>query len=89
MVSRDFVFWAVDVQRDFVLPGGNLYMQDAEKLLPNIRRLADAARQGKLIKLAVFDHIFHGRPQRRPVVTLAWKDWKGADPVAVALSTGR
>ena len=48
MVSRDFVFWGVDVQRDFMLPGGNLYVPGAEKLLPNIRRLTDAARQGKV-----------------------------------------
>jgi len=48
MVSSDFIFWAVDVQRDFMLPGGNLYVPGAEKLLPNIRRLTDAARQGKV-----------------------------------------
>lgn len=49
MVSRDFIFWEVDVQRDFVLPGGSLYVPGAEKLLPNIRRLTDAARQGKVL----------------------------------------
>lgn len=48
MVSRDFIFWEVDVQRDFMLPGGNLYVPGAEKLLPNIRRLTDAARHGKV-----------------------------------------
>ncbi len=48
MVSRDFIFWEVDVQRDFMLPEGNLYVPGAEKLLPNIRRLTDAARQGKV-----------------------------------------
>lgn len=48
MVSRDFIFWEVDVQHDFMLPGGNLYVPGAEKLLPNIRRLTDAARQGKV-----------------------------------------
>jgi nicotinamidase/pyrazinamidase len=48
MVSRDFIFWEVDVQRDFMLPGGNLYVPGAEKLLPNIRRLTDAARQGRV-----------------------------------------
>lgn len=48
MVSRDFIFWEVDVQRDFMLPGGSLYVPGAEKLLPNIRRLTDAARQGKV-----------------------------------------
>jgi nicotinamidase/pyrazinamidase len=48
MVSRDFIFWEVDVQRDFMLPGGHLYVPGAEKLLPNIRRLTDRARQGKV-----------------------------------------
>ena len=37
------------MQRDFVLPGGSLYVPGAEKLLPNIRRLTDAARQGKVL----------------------------------------
>ena len=45
MVSKNFIFWEVDVQRDFMLPGGHLYVPGAEKLLPNIRRLTDAARQ--------------------------------------------
>lgn len=48
MVSRDYIFWEVDVQRDFMLPGGKLYVPGAEKLLSNIRRLTDAARQGKV-----------------------------------------
>ena len=48
MVSRDYIFWEVDVQRDFMLPGGNLYVPGAENLLPNIRRLTDQARQGKV-----------------------------------------
>ena len=48
MVSRDFIFWEVDVQADFMLPGGKLYVPGAEKLLPNIRRLTDAARQEKV-----------------------------------------
>lgn len=48
MVSRDLVLWAVDTQADFMLPGGKLYVPGAEKLLPNIRRLTDAARQGHL-----------------------------------------
>ena len=48
MVSRDYIFWEVDAQRDFMLPGGHLYVPGAEKLLPNIRRLTDSARQGKV-----------------------------------------
>jgi nicotinamidase/pyrazinamidase len=57
MVSPDFVFWEVDVQRDFVLPGGRLYVPGAEKLLPNIGRLTNAARQGKVFLVSSGD--FH------------------------------
>ncbi|MGH9684380.1 MAG: cysteine hydrolase family protein [Candidatus Acidiferrales bacterium] len=46
MVSRDFILWEVDAQKDFMLPGGKLYVPNAEKLLPNIRRLTNEARQG-------------------------------------------
>jgi nicotinamidase/pyrazinamidase len=48
MQSRDFIFWEVDVQADFILPGGKLYVSGAEKLLPNIRKLTDAARRGEV-----------------------------------------
>ena len=48
MLSLDFVLWEVDTQKDFMLPGGKLYVPGAEKRLPNIRRLTDAARQGKV-----------------------------------------
>ena len=48
MLSRDFVFWEVDVQADFMLPGGKLYVPGAEKLLPNIRKLTDAARRDEV-----------------------------------------
>jgi nicotinamidase/pyrazinamidase len=48
MLSGDVIFWEVDTQADFMLPGGKLYVPGAEKLLPNIRRLTDAARDGKV-----------------------------------------
>ncbi len=48
MASRKVVFWEVDTQADFMLPGGKLYVPGAERLLPNIRRLTDAARQGRV-----------------------------------------
>lgn len=48
MLSRNLIFWEVDAQADFMLPGGKLYVPGAEKLLPNIRRLTDAARRGEV-----------------------------------------
>jgi nicotinamidase/pyrazinamidase len=48
MLSRDYILWEVDVQADFMLPGGKLYVPGAEKLLPNIRKLTDAAGRGEV-----------------------------------------
>ncbi|MGA9391066.1 MAG: isochorismatase family protein [Candidatus Sulfotelmatobacter sp.] len=52
MVSGKVVFWEVDTQKDFMLPGGKLYVPGAERLLPNIRRLTDAARQGRVFLIS-------------------------------------
>ena len=49
MVSKKVIFWEVDAQEDFMTPGGKLYVPGAEKLLHNIRRLTDAARQGRVL----------------------------------------
>lgn len=47
-LHRKLVLWEVDTQADFMLPGGKLYVPGAEKLLPKIRKLTDAARQGRV-----------------------------------------
>jgi nicotinamidase/pyrazinamidase len=49
MASSNPIFWEVDTQADFMLPTGKLYVPGAERLLPNIRRLTDAARQGRVL----------------------------------------
>ncbi len=49
MASKKIIFWEVDAQEDFMTPGGKLYVPGAEKLLPNIRRLTDAARRGHVL----------------------------------------
>lgn len=43
MPPRKWIFWEVDVQADFMLPWGCLYVPGAEKIIPNIRRLVSAA----------------------------------------------
>lgn len=43
MAQRRLIFWSVDVQSDFMLPGGKLYVPHAEKLIPNIQRLVSSA----------------------------------------------
>ena len=47
MAQQELILWEVDTQTDFMLPGGKLYVPGAEKLLLNIKKLTDAARQGK------------------------------------------
>jgi nicotinamidase/pyrazinamidase len=49
LVSQNIVFWEVDTQADFMLPEGKLYVPGAEKTIPNIKRLVDAARAGRVL----------------------------------------
>jgi GAF domain len=57
---------------------------DAQRLMldrfEHVRASLEQARAGKLINLAIFDHVFQQKPLRRPLVTLAWKDWKSEVP---------
>ncbi|MGH7270560.1 MAG: hypothetical protein ACREJ3_09030, partial [Polyangiaceae bacterium] len=46
--------------------------------LRHVQSSLERARPGKLVNLAVFDTTFQGKPPTLPLVTLAWKDWRGA-----------
>jgi nicotinamidase/pyrazinamidase len=52
MAASDLVLWAVDTQADFMFPGGKLYVPGAEKLLPNIQKLTDTAREGRVFMVS-------------------------------------
>lgn len=49
------VLWEVDTQADFLLPDGKLYVPGAEKRIPNMRRLVDAARSGNVFLISSTD----------------------------------
>lgn len=49
MVSRSVIFWNVDTQADFMLPGGKLHVPGVERCIPNMKRLTDAAREGRVL----------------------------------------
>jgi GAF domain len=71
--------------REFVYAvGQGTSEDDARRLIldrfDTVLASIDHVRAGKLINLAVFDHVFHGKPLRRPLVTLTWKDWKSDPP---------
>lgn len=55
MVSMNPILWEVDAQADFMLPGGKLYVPGAEKIIPNINRLVDQARQGHVLLISSAD----------------------------------
>lgn len=47
MAANKIIFWDVDTQVDFMLPHGKLYVPGAEKIIPNLKALIEAAsRQG-------------------------------------------
>ncbi len=86
MRSRDYVFWEVDVQADFMLPGGKLYVPGAEKLLPNIRKLTDAARRGEVFLVSHGDfHPAHD-PEFKQFPLHCLKGTAGAELVPEALT---
>ena len=55
MGTREVIFWDVDTQRDFMLPGGKLYVPGAEKLIPNLKRLVDLARDRSVFLVSTVD----------------------------------
>jgi len=86
MPSKDFIFWEVDVQKDFVLPGGKLYVPGAEKLLPNIRRLTDAARQDRVFLVSHGDFHAPDDPEFKIFPPHCVKGTSGSELVPEALT---
>jgi len=86
MRSPDFIFWEVDVQRDFMLPGGKLYVPGAEKLLPNIGKLTDVARRGEVLLVSSGDFHPSNDPEFRQFPPHCLKGTPGADLLPEALA---
>ncbi|HTR47147.1 MAG TPA: isochorismatase family cysteine hydrolase [Verrucomicrobiae bacterium] len=63
MASRKTVFWEVDAQADFMLPGGKLYVPGAEKIIPNIQRLVNAATDAGVFLVSSGDAHPEGDPE--------------------------
>lgn len=52
------IFWDVDTQVDFMVPGGKLYVPDAAAITANLERLTNHARERGIPRVAsVDDHI--------------------------------
>lgn len=63
MAPQRIVFWEVDAQADFMLPGGKLYVPGAEKIIPNLRRLVAAAIDAGVLLVASADAHPEGDPE--------------------------
>lgn len=54
-MPREIILWDVDTQRDFLLPGGKLYVPGAENLIPQLERLVDLARNNRVLLVSSVD----------------------------------
>jgi len=86
MASRNVIFWEVDPQVDFMLAGGKLYVPGAERLLPNIRKLTNVARDGRVF--LVSHGCFHSKddPEFKTFPPHCIKGTAGAEFVPEALT---
>jgi len=86
MALRNVIFWEVDTQADFMLPGGKLYVPGAERLLPNIRKLTNVARNGQVF--LVSHGCFHTKddPEFKTFPPHCIKGTAGAEFVPEALT---
>jgi nicotinamidase/pyrazinamidase len=48
MSSRDYLFWDVDTQIDFLSPAGKLYVSESEKIIPRLRDLTQYAAEHEI-----------------------------------------
>jgi len=83
------VFWAVDLQADFMLPGGQLYVPGSEKIIPNVQRLVEAARRGRLPLVSEADAHSADDPEMRDWPVHCLQGSPGAELIPEASLPGR
>ncbi len=84
MSSHKKVLWQVDAQVDFMLPGGALYVPGAENIIPNIKRLVDAAQRTHTPLISSADAHPPNDPEFKQFPPHCLKGTRGADLVAQA-----
>mgnify|MGYP000073559150 CR=1 FL=1 len=55
LLKEKAIFVDIDTQFDFMNPNGNLYVKNAEKIIPNIKKLIDFALKNKIPIIASVD----------------------------------
>ena len=60
MSLSDLLFWNVDTQKDFVLPTGKLYVQDAELLKSKWKKITQFAKENSIRVVNTADYHYSG-----------------------------
>lgn len=83
------VLWEVDAQTDFMLSGGKLYVPGAEKIIPNLNRLVEQARQDRVLLVSSADAHQPDDPEFREWPTHCVKGTPGAELILEARAARR
>ena len=83
------VLWEVDAQTDFMLSGGKLYVPGAEKIIPNLNRLVEQARQGRVLLISSADAHQPDDPEFRVWPLHCLKGTRGAELIPEARAARR
>jgi len=88
MPPSRIVFWEVDAQADFMLPGGKLYVPGAEKLISNIRRLVAGAVEAGILLVSSGDFHAANDPEFKTFPPHCLRGTPGANIIPEGLAKG-
>lgn len=84
--SPSTIFWEVDVQADFMFPGGKLYVPGAEKIIANVDRLVELARHDQVFLISETDAHSPDDPEMRDWPLHCLRGTPGAEIIPEALA---
>ena len=84
LISRKTIFWEVDAQVDFMHPDGKLYVPGAESIVPNLKRLVQAATQDRVLLVSSADAHNADDPELREWPPHCLKGTRGAQLIEEA-----
>lgn len=83
------ILWQVDAQTDFMLSGGKLYVPGAEKIIANLNRLVEQARQDRVLLISSADAHQPDDPEFREWPPHCVKGTAGAELIPEARAARR